>query len=706
MILRSTFLLFLLLPLVARADQVLDPRIHHLRWGDVREWSDFPEPAESHDLVVRFDAPPNPAEQTLRVRHRDLKQIWTVKLNGKELGSLPRDENEMVTYWSIPAGLLKGAGNELRIACLANVPAIAPAEGASDDVMIGEVQLLDAPRKEVLSQASADVTVTDADSGTQTPCRITIVDAHNCLIDLGNQSDNKSAVRPGVFYTVDGHANLHLPAGSYTIYAGRGFACGIDSQKIDLKPGESAKVNLKIRREVKLPGYVSCDTHIHTFTYSHHGDATLDERLITLAGEDVQLPISTDHNLVVDYAGRTKALGLDRYFTPVIGEEVTTAKLGHFNVFPLTMTGPLPDWRAPSWKILGESLAKIPGDRVVILNHARDIHGGFRPFDPARHLQSTGEDLDGWDPPANAMEIINSGSTQTDPMQLIQDWFGVMNGGKMLTPIGASDSHDVTRYIVGQGRTYVRNDAAEPGKIDVAKAVQSLREGRVLVSFGLVADLQVAGKYGPGDLVPASAASAEKELAVRMRVLGPGWTSAQHVTLFANGKPIYTANITHVDDAPEPAGLKWEKTLKLPVPKHDQWLVLVATGPGVTAPYWPIGRPYQPTSPDWKSYVLGVSGAVKLDADGSGTFESSREYAQRIFKAEAGNYDNVVKALENYDEATASQAACLLRQKGSTRFLEEAAGAFPHAGPIAQSGMNRYWIDWQLHEKKQISPKR
>ena len=55
-------------------------------------------------------------------------------------------------------------------------------------------------------------------------------------------------------------------------------------------------VPLAIRREVATPGLVACDTHVHTLTNSGHGDATIAERVVTLAGEGIELPIATDHN--------------------------------------------------------------------------------------------------------------------------------------------------------------------------------------------------------------------------------------------------------------------------------------------------------------------------------------------------------------------------------------------------------------------------
>ena len=100
---------------------------------------------------------------------------------------------------------------------------------------------------------------------------------------------------------------------------------------------------------------------------------------------------------------------------------------------------------------------------------------------------------------------------------------------------------------------------------------------------------------------------------------GPGWTRAEHVALYVNGAPVREEAIPDGTNA----GLKWEATWRLAAPAHDVHLVAVATGPGVTAPYWPTAKPYQPTSTTFTPYVLGMSGAVFVDADGSGTFESA-----------------------------------------------------------------------------------
>src|SRR5439155_7226081 len=137
-------------------------------------------------------------------------------------------------------------------------------------------------------------------------------------------------------------------------------------------------------------------------------------------------------------------------------------------------------------------------------------------------------------------------ATQTDVLRLFHDWMGLLNRGRNVTPVGASDSHDVARYIVGQGRTYIRCDDRDAGHIDVDAAANIFLQGRVMVSYGLLAELTVNDKYGPGELAPVP----DDVVRVAVRVLGPHWAKADRVQLFANGKMIREAAI---DRALDPA---------------------------------------------------------------------------------------------------------------------------------------------------------
>ena len=668
-------LLFAVLQSAPADDLVITGRMHHLRSGAEREWAEFPARAEGAELVLGFQAKSNQGEQTLRLRHRDLKQLWQVLLNGKEIARLPFDEADMITYWPLPPGTLRDGANELRFQSTAR---------ASDDVLIGQVTLIDRPRDRVLSDATVDVAVREAPGGRGIPSRITVTDGSGTLISLGNVSGPEHAVRPGVVYCRSGAVRLKLPAGRYVIHAGRGFEYSVARAEVDLPPGSNAARRLTIRREVDTAGWAAMDTHVHTGTFARHGDAVVDERMLTIAGEGVELPVSTEHNQRVDFDARARAAGVRERFTPITGSEVTTPSSGHFNVFPLPPDVTKIDERATDWARLREAIVETARDPVIVLNHGRDAHGGFRPLGRARHLSVAGEDLEGRSLPANAMEVVNSGAVMSDAFSLPRDWMGLLNRGVTLTPVGSSDSHDVSRYIVGQGRTYVRCDERDPGGIDLTQAMERVRRGQVMVSYGLLVETEVESR-GPGELVQP-----DGDLAVRIRVKGPGWTRAERVALYVNGERVREEPIR----ADRNAGVKWEATWRLPRPSHDVHVVAIADGPGIAAAHWPTAKPYQPTSIEFTPYVLGLSGAVFVDADRSGRFESAFEYARREV-SRAGAATPLIARLASYDAAVATQAASLLRAQDPAAFEGRIRSMIEDAPSHVAKGLTAYLEAWK-----------
>jgi hypothetical protein len=438
---------------------------------------------------------------------------------------------------------------------------------------------------------------------------------------------------------------------------------------------------------------VACDTHIHTFTFSRHGDATIDERMLTLAGEAIELPIATDHNVHIDYEPHARRMGVRQHFTPVMGNEVTTS-LGHFNIFPVAAGARAPDHKRTDWPAIFDEIFSTPGVKVAILNHARDLHSGTRPFDPKLHNAVVGENWEGWPLRFNAMEVVNSGATQTDALRLFHDWMALLNRGLRITPVGGSDSHDVKRHFVGQGRTYIRCDDRDVANLDVNAAVRNVLQGQVLVSYGLLAEMTVDGKYGSGEM----AVAAGDELLISLRVLGPHWVRAERIQLYANGQLIREEVIPAERDSKLPPGVQWQTAWKLPRPRHDVHLVAIASGAGVSGPFWTTAKSYQPTSPDWQAHTLGCSGAIWVDADGDGVCSSARHYAERLFAAARDNLPQLVAALADYDQATAAQAAHLFHAAGGSLQSSEYAAALRSGPPAVQAGFRAYYAAWRENE--------
>lgn len=642
----------------------IDLTTHHLRNADSTEWSEFTTQPE-RQLLVKFTAQRNATAQTLSLRQYDVKQRWDILINDRDIGNLVADEKDLMAYIPVPDGVLRDGENTLIIKCAAAEP---------DDIKVGEIALDRRAYFNVFTEANLDVSVFETGLNNLIPARITVVNDKRSLGKVVGTPPEIVAVRTGYAYTGSGKASLRLPAGKYTIYASRGFEYGVDSAQVDLRPGDRIKKTLSIKREVDTKGWISCDTHVHTVTHSRHGDATEEERVLTIAGEGIELPVITDHNINVDLDPAAKAAGVRSYFTPVTGDELTT-NVGHFNVFKTKAGTNAIDHRAEDWTRIATSINDA--EKVVVLNHARDLHNGFRPFDPSRHLSSAGTAKDNWKFPANAMEVINSGSQQTDFMTLYHDWFGTLNRGYFLTPAGASDSHDVSRYTVGQGRTYIQGDDNNPAKIDVDLALKNFRDGKVMVSAGLLTRITVNHTYGPGDLVPAA-----REVNVTVEVTGPAWTSADHVSLYANGKKIHEHKIHPV----KKHVVKWKGSWTVKVPEHDIFLVAIAEGPGQGMPWWPIAKPYQPSSPHWTPKLIGSTGAVWIDGDKNGRRNSAYDYAKEIVESSKGDAGKVIRNLSSFDEAVAMQAAALLWKNGKDLASRDVQRAVKGASEEARAG--------------------
>jgi hypothetical protein len=636
-----------------------------LRSGSAPEWQEFATRTNTRTrFELSFSAESNQQPATLWIEQDDVRHDWRVELNGRRLGQLFLMEAHLVSTFTVPPGSIRNGTNRLTIT--------SPRE--NDDVAIYRIELHSAPSHQAGHELSVLV---EDESGEPIPARITIVNESGALAPLMLRSNSPfAAVRPGVAY-VHGGALLGLREGRYTVFASRGFEWSVATQQIAVVRGSNSTVRFTLRREVPTPGLVSCDTHIHTLTHSGHGDATEEERVLTLAGEGIELPVVTEHNRVVTYRDAAARLGMSHHFTLVPGNEVTTS-VGHFNVFPANATAPLPDHQLTNWPALFVQMRRAPSDAVIVLNHPRSVHNGFQPFGGNNFHPATGRQRSGFQFTFDAVELLNSSAQQSDYMLVVRDWLALLNRGHRITAVGSSDSHDVSRYIVGQGRTYVR--AHDRGHIDVAEALHSLRTGRALVSMGLLADITVQHAFGVGD----TAVVRGPEMLVTVRVMRPSWISASNVTLFGNGERIADAKPRKRAGGVE--AFEW----RIPKPNHDVFLVAMANGPGVDAPFWAIPRPYQPTSRHWQGRVIAITNPVWVDADGDGQFTPARGYAEQIVDRVGVVARAVTTALKPFDAAVATHVAELCAERGANFSEESWRRALRSAPAHVREGFARF----------------
>jgi hypothetical protein len=166
------------------------------------------------------------------------------------------------------------------------------------------------------------------------------------------------------------------------------------------------------------------------------------------------------------------------------------------------------------------------------------------------------------------------------------------------------------------------------------------------------------------------------------------------VQLYANGKLVREEAIAKVDAG----GVKWRGTWKLPRPAHDVFWTAIASGDGITEPYWPTAKPYQPTSPQLDLHTLGCSGAVWIDGDGDGRRSCARDYAERLWAASDKRLNKLVKNLADYDAAVAAHAFFLYQSGGGDLESSELKTALQASPEQVRQGFQQYYAAWRRCE--------
>jgi hypothetical protein len=630
-------------------ETVISPEVFHLGNDEKKDWKSFTR-AKPHDgkkISLRFSSEPNKSERALEIRSGDVNSKCGVTLNSRRLGSLVKGKGgkgENSQYFKVPAGLLKKTGNVLLVQY---------EEKTTDDFYFGPTVLHAHSVARMKRLAEVEVVVTSKEGpGQGLPCRLTVVRLVSKKakiveepVELKLEKSSKRAFRKGTAYTLDGRLSLALKPGKYRVYATRGFEYGLGMARVDVSSAEKRRVELVLEREVDTTGYLAGDTHIHTLTYSKHGDASVAERVVTIAGEGVEVAIATDHNHHTDYSSWTAKAGSAGHYQSVVGNEFTTS-MGHFNAFPADKNAKPANHKHKDWDKLLKAVRATPGVRVVICNHPR--RQGFKEgpwgmigLNPVSGDFSDGRQWLGLD----AVEVINGKSLEKEVFDNFSDWFALLNAGHRLTAVAGSDSHTVAQPV-GHCRTYIRSSTDDPRRIDVGEVVDNILAGRVLVSMGLLADAKVNGRFTAGDL----AIGVGEDLEVDVEVRGPRWVRASRVALFLNGRKVREEKIQHGANAV----VKYKERWVFGGPSKDAHLVVIASGPPLDNSYW--------TPPQDDRYVVGATNPVWIDGDGDGKFSAPGDYARELVAEHGTDGVALAKALRVHDEITVILAAGLFRK--------------------------------------------
>ena len=230
------------------------------------------------------------------------------------------------------------------------------------------------------------------------------------------------------------------------------------------------------------------------------------------------------------------------FFTPVIGNEVTTA-IGHMNGFPLWPVM-VPGHKLRDWVQLVDGI-RAKGAKVVILNHPRWPTVPKSPFTQFGFNRASGDFTDGAKFPFDGMELANALCPEPDPLYLFKDWFALLNHGYRITAIGSSDSHSVDAPV-GQGRSYVPSKTDDPTQVDIADACKRFVAGETSVGLGIFADVLVDGQFRMGQTNVLKAES----IKVALRVAAPASVKPRRAIVFINGQAAAKLPVPVIADRP------------------------------------------------------------------------------------------------------------------------------------------------------------
>lgn len=460
------------------------------------------------------------------------------------------------------------------------------------------------------SKASFDVS---DGAGHSVPCKVQFLPVEETPpLNLGpKQRANGCA---NLYFSPVGRFDVALPPGKYYVLVSYGPEHDAAYRSIALKEGETVPVRADLPRVVNSAGWISADFHNHS-TESGDNTTETESRLVCLAAEGVEFAASTEHNRIISYRDRLKALGLDRLVATSDGIELTASPLPimHHNAFPLVEKPHTQDGGGP---IIGPApLAQIKrlfdhdqgAEKLVQQNHPDigwlfyDADGDGVPDLGFGTYQFT-HVIEAWAPGILDMKPYRAVGPEVRN-NVIFNWLQLLNQGFRIPGVANTDAH----YCVhesGHLRNYVKSPTDDPAQVQELDVVREAKKGHLVMTNGPFLDVSLNGAL-PGDDLRL-----EGPARLSVRVECPNWLDVDRVQILLNGRPDPGLNFTR---SAHPAMFHrgpviFREVIELPL-KTDAHVIVVAVGEhSTTGPI--MGQSVE--SP------CAVSNPIFVDADGGG----------------------------------------------------------------------------------------
>ncbi len=481
--------------------------------------------------------------------------------------------------------------------------------------MVGAALVGPAPPK-LAPEGGLSFDIRDAKTGEPIPCKLTLVgvagtpDPELTRVDIGRLESEGTLVAYNRIMSLTGVGVAHVPVGTYDVTVSRGPEWDIFVAR-RLKVGtQGAVVTGRLSHVVDTHDWLSADFHVHA-ARSPDSRVPMQDRIYEFVADDVQMIVSTDHNVISDYEPYIRELGAGRFITSAVGDELTTASWGHFGAFPLPRDlekagqgAVLVHGRKPA-DFFHDVRTNAP-DAIIDVHHPRiDAEIGY--FDIGQfdaRADRAGRPGFSWD--FDALEVMNG---YQDPVRrsvdrVIDDWFSLLNHDHLVTATGNSDTHHLTFNIGGYPRNYVKLRDDRPEHVDPKSVAAALRVHHAFFTTGPFVSLEAAGGT-IGDLVPARGGKALVDITVQ----AAPWIAVNRVLVYLNGVETKRWIVPASESV-----VRFHESFEVTTPR-DGYVVVRVDGDKSLAPV--VGD-----RKTFTAYPFALTNPVFLDVDGDGKYRA------------------------------------------------------------------------------------
>jgi len=420
-------------------------------------------------------------------------------------------------------------------------------------------------------------------------------------------------------FVLRGDADLRVPVGTYDVWISHGPEWDTTRERVTIQAGAETEIHTKLHHVIDTPGWISADLHVHSAA-SLDSRVPMRDRVFQFVADGVDLIVSTDHNVIADYAPVIAELGVADLLASATGDEITTKQWGHFGAFPLPSDeaelghGAIETGKHTAAQIFADVRAKAPG-ALINVHHPRLVHGSMGYFVLSDLDIATGRTkTPGFSFDFDAIEVLNGyqDSDRKTVAKVIGDWIGFLDSGKHVSCTGNSDSHHMTFNLGGYPRNYVAVRDVAIDKLDPAVVAAQVKAGHSFFTTGPIVDATINGKtYGE---VASIAPGKPSKLDLHVTVRAANWISVSKLTVIGPGNAVLATRAI----ASSTRNVRFDETIELDV-NRDGYAILRVDG----------DRPMAPNVGDSGSflvYPMAVTNPIWIDRDGDGKVTPAAPY--------------------------------------------------------------------------------